>query len=51
MNKERGKVTSKRKVDLGVTTWKMMLLLMMVMMMLMMMMMTMMGILKEGESK
>ena len=37
MNKEKGKVTSKRKVDLGVTTWKMMLLMLMVMMMMMMM--------------
>ena len=38
MNKERGKVTSKRKVDLGVTTWKMMLLMLMVMMMMLVMM-------------
>ena len=42
LNKERGKVTSKRKVDLGVTTWKMMLLMMMVMTMKRMMMMMMM---------
>ena len=38
LNKERGKVTSKRKVDLGVTTWKLMLMIVMVMMVVMMMM-------------
>ena len=39
MNKERGKVTSKRKVDLGVTTWKLMLMMVMMIVMMMMMMM------------
>ena len=34
LNKERGKVTSKRKVDLGVTTWRKMLLMMVMMMMM-----------------
>ena len=37
LNKERGKVTSKRKVDLGVTTWQMMLILMLMVMIKMMM--------------
>ena len=36
LNKERGKVTSKRKVDLGVTTWQMMLMLMLRVMIMMM---------------
>ena len=34
LNKERGKVTSKRKVDLGVTTWRKILLMMVMLMMM-----------------
>ena len=50
LNKERGKVTSKRKVDLGVTTWKMMLLLMMMVMMMVMMVMMMMMMTKTTRA-